>query len=123
MLKYPFQESWPIEGFAMDNERHVQIRIVSFLRAVPPVKGYPPIVGTRAYRWWEVRLSFLPGREGSGPDGPFIEIKNKAGRKLKARSVWQCIARFKTEEEAYRFVHHMHQSKNKKHFFPALLDI
>lgn len=78
-----------------------------------------------AQEYYEVRLIFLPGSTYSSPDGHFVEIKNKTGKTLKARIVSQCIARFKTKEDAFCFVHHMHQSKNKqkKHFFPPISDI
>ena len=126
MLKYPFEKSLPFRGFAMDETQHVQIKVVKALQASPPVKGYPPVDSFaqtgRYYVWWEVHLCFLPDPKYHDPDVNIIGITNKAGKKLKARNVSQCIARFKTEEDARRFVHHMHQSKNKKHFLPPLPD-
>ncbi|MDA8010423.1 MAG: hypothetical protein MPJ22_08485 [Pirellulales bacterium] len=122
MSKYPFEQSWPSDGFAMDEAQHVQIRAIGpICQASPPVKGYPSVDSrTRAYEWWEVHIFFMHKREHSRADGHHIQIKNKAGRILKAIDVSQCIARFQTKEDAYRFVHHMHQSKSKKHFFPSL---
>ncbi|MDA8002905.1 MAG: hypothetical protein MPL62_16600 [Alphaproteobacteria bacterium] len=113
MLKYPFQEQepWPVEGFPMADGRHVQIRASLGLRGEWPFQG------------WEVDLCFSHGREYALASGHYIEIKDRTGKTLKANRVRQCIGRFRTEEEAYRFVHHMYQSKNKEHFFPLRLDV
>lgn len=122
MSKYPFEESWPVNGFTMADAQYVQIRVVGpVVQGSPPFKGYPPIEGTRAYQWWEVILSFRTERKYS-PDGFLVEVKNKSGKVLKSRSASQCIARFKTKEDAHRFVHHMHQCKNRRHFFPPFPD-
>jgi len=121
--RYPYTESWPIEGFAMDDVHFVQVRIVRVTRSKPPYAGYPRIDSyTSAYEWWEVRLCFRPyGRSPSGgsPKCPtYVEVRSeKTGRLLKERWAKQCIARFKTEDEAKLFVHKMHQSKQKKVFF------
>lgn len=101
--EYPYSDSWPVEGFAMDEANFVQIRIAP------------------AYDWWEVRLCFRPGRDTGRyrPEFPiYAEVRSeKTGRPVKQRNVSQCIARFKTEAEAQLFVHKMHQSKQKKVFF------
>ena len=112
MSKYPFQEQepWPVEGFPMDEMPHVQIRIKKSLHVTP----------VREYKCSEVYLYFWPVHKES--DNIRIKMTNKAGKVLEPRRIRQCIARFKTEEEAYRFVHHMYQSKNEKHFFPPLSD-
>ncbi|MDA8022476.1 MAG: hypothetical protein MPK05_05785 [Gammaproteobacteria bacterium] len=105
MSEYPFQDSWPIEGFPMDEAPWVQIRIKQ-----PSESTY-----------WEVRLYFWPTKNES--DNIRVQMTNKAGKVLEPHRITQCIARFETKEEAYHFVHQMHQSKNKKHLFPPLSGI
>jgi len=120
--RYPYTESWPIEGFAMDDARFVQVRIVRVTRSKPPYAGCPQMDSyTRVYEWWEVRLCFRPGRDTAGyrPEFPtYAQVRSeKTGRPLKDRWAKRCIARFKTEAEAQLFVHKMHQSKQTKVFF------
>ena len=58
-------------------------------------------------------------RDYTASDYPYAEVRGKSGRILKETRKSRCIARFKTEKEAYEFIHHLHQSKSKKYFFPV----
>ena len=97
--RYPFQENWPIEGFALNDNtgQFVQIRII------------------QSEKGWEVRLCFRPYTEAAEP--PYIEMRGKSGRLLKEKWESRCIARFATEKEAYAFTHKLHQNEKKSNFF------
>ncbi len=116
---YPFEEDWPIEGFALnkDTGKFVQIRIAQCASAIPPYRGYPSAEHKGSYVWWEVRLCFRPYTPKSDPKSPYIEIKGKSGHLLPEKNAYRCIARFATKEEAYAFTHKLHQSKKKSNFF------
>ena len=119
--EYPFQQDWPIEGFPLNHGlgNFVQIRAISTGRARPPYKGYPQTTpGRSSYDWWEVHLCFRPySSESVSPDGSYITITGKSGRTLKERNFSRCIARFKTKDEAYAFIHKLHQSEKKENFW------
>ena len=127
--KYPFQNDWPIEGFAMEKSEFVQFRIVSVLRAKPPFKGYSPKESVpkqyKTFEWWEVRICFRPYSQGKGlpRSGKYLEIRNHQGRLLQEKGVSQCIARFETESEACAFMNKLHQSKYTKNFFVNFSDM
>ena len=119
--KYPFEKDWPVEGFPIDHDRgkFVQIRAVGpIVQGKPPYKGYPEgEKGCGYYKWWEVQLSFRPYNPKTSPDGSYVTVTGKSGRTLKERWVGRCIARFKTEAEAFAFTHKLHQSEKKAFFW------
>lgn len=119
--KYPFEPDWPVEGFPMDESDFVQIRIHPDSAIKPPQKDYPQKNRyEKVYEWYEVFLCFRPSGKNETTDdrAKYLETYNrKSGRKVKSRSAKQCIARFKTEEEAKFFVHKLYQSKKEGVFF------
>ncbi len=104
---YPFEESWPIEGFALNDNtgKFVQIRIVYEIEK----------------DWWEVRLCFRPYSSETTTKPPHIEMRGKSGRLLERKDEHRCIARFATKEEASAFTHKLHQSEKKSNFFGDIL--